>query len=293
MTIVECPICGPRSGRLWTRDGGWSVARCGGCGLLMTTPRPSAAVLDAIYASASYYESHGMGPGDEGAWIERARGILASLASRPRRVLDMGAGQGELVRAFRSLGLEADGVEPSGPGRDAARRLRGVALAPALPPRPGRYDLVTFVHSLEHLPDPVAALREVVSHLAPGGRIFVEVPHARSVEMWRPTWRRRILGLPAHLYHFVPESLARVVERAGLRVVEVRLSNPDALEWALGLRARWKGRAASGATAGEPPSAAPALPPARPASLWARSILPWIRRRFPGYQFQMVAAGPA
>jgi hypothetical protein len=82
--------------------------------------------------------------------------------------------------------------------------------------------------------------------------VFVEVPNAGSVDMWWPPRRRTILDLPVHLYHFVPATLARVSERAGLRIAEVRLFNPGILEWALIGRARWRGvgRRVEGAPSG-------------------------------------------
>jgi len=65
------------------------------------------------------------------------------------------------------------------------------------------------------------------------------------------------------------------------------LTNPDALEWALALRARWKRRGAphAAAPAATPTEAAPPAPFA-PTGRWAGHALPWIRAHFPGWKFQ-------
>ncbi len=158
----------------------------------------------------------------------------------------------------------------------------------------GQFQLVTLIHSLEHVVDPVGTLTELRAAVEPGGLVFIEVPHAGSVDIWWPRRRREILDLPVHLYHFVPATLVRVVERAGLRVTELRLSNPDILEWALNKRALWRNvervREEIGpgteVGSGSSPSNA-ALGSVR--SLWASRVLPWVRRRFPGGKLQLLA----
>jgi len=147
------------------------------------------------------------------------------------------------------------------------------------------YDLVTLVHSLEHVEDPVAVLAAVRPRLAPGGTLFVEVPHAGTVELWRPEPRRWILDLPAHLYHFTPGSLTGLIAAAGFRVQDVRLFNCDAVEWMLALRGR-SGRTPRGASA--PADAVGAVAPARPRD-GERGVLARLRRLAPGRKFQVFA----
>jgi SAM-dependent methyltransferase len=183
-----------------------------------------------------------MGAGAAEATLARAKSLIGRIPGPVQRILDFGAGEGHLVAAFKSLGLQAEGVEPSPAGREAARRLHGLALVPEIGAENG-YDLVTALHSLEHVPDPLAALRHLRGALRPGGFLLAEVPHAGTVEMWRPARRRLILDLPAHLYHFTPETLSAVLRGAGFEVLAVRLTNPDALEWALALRERLRARA--------------------------------------------------
>ena len=285
---VDCPLCGPRAARPWTRDRGFTVVRCAGCGLRITWPPPDAATLAAAYAG-DYYEARDMGPLPDGAAAERARGILGRAGMVPTRVLDFGAGQGELVRSFRALGIEADGVEPGPGGRAQARALHGIDLHESTATLPARaYDCVTLVHSLEHVPQPVETLRALRPLLAPGGLVFVEVPHAGSVVRLRGARRSAVLDLPVHLYHFEPETLAAVAHCAGFAVKDVVLTNPDLLEWALGLRHRWqqRGQTEPAAAPSAPAAFHPGPPPPRPSGLWAAGLLPWIRRRFPGWKFQ-------
>jgi SAM-dependent methyltransferase len=80
-------------------------------------------------------------------------------------------------------------------------------------------DVITAFHVLEHLPDPLAALRNMLRWLAPGGLAIVEVPNADGVcsAVFGRYWSG--LDFPRHLVHFTPRTMAAMVERAGGRVV--------------------------------------------------------------------------
>jgi predicted SAM-dependent methyltransferase len=88
---------------------------------------------------------------------------------------------------------------------------------------------------LEHLPDPAAMLRVFASLLREGGALVLSVPNddnpvqraAVATGVARAWW----YDVPHHLNYFTVESLTRLTEREGFRVVD-RLST-YALEQAL------------------------------------------------------------
>jgi len=263
--------------------------RCRGCGLLRTWPPPDAQTLSSLYGSPDYYDARSMGASSEAAWVGRAGEIVGSLPRRPSSVLDFGAGEGHLVHALRARGLGAQGVEPFPAGRQAARERYGLELLDEVPAN-RHFDLVTLVHALEHVPEPVSTLVRLKDVLEPQGLAFIEVPNAASVDMRRSSRRREILDLPVHLFHFAPDTLVRVIERAGLKVLDLRLSNPDALEWLL---ARRRPREAPPSAEPSVPASVAAAPSGEGASFlrasWRR-LLPWLRRRLPGSKIQAIAA---
>jgi len=90
-----------------------------------------------------------------------------------------------------------------------------------VPLRDGSFDVARFSHTLEHLPSPRRALERAHRVLRPEGRLFIEVPNAASLD-------RRIFGrhwagwrLPQHLYHFTPETLARLLVCTGFQPVKI------------------------------------------------------------------------
>jgi hypothetical protein len=154
---------------------------------------------------------------------------------------------------------------------------------------------VTLIHSLEHVPNPLAALQAATQRLREGGQLLIEVPHAGSFEMFRPGRRRFIMSLPGHLHHFTPANLARLLKKAGMKTVCVDVRNPDVLEWLLARRAdlkRFVG-ARTGAPSVEAESVTRSSRAGYSRRVWCNAVLPFLRTRFPGWSFAMVACRAA
>jgi SAM-dependent methyltransferase len=90
-------------------------------------------------------------------------------------------------------------------------------------------DAVWALHTIEHLPDPEAALRELSALLRPGGVFVVTTPNAASLQ-------RRVLGPlwewwtpPAHLALYSPDGVRALLERAGLAVEDIASRRGDSL----------------------------------------------------------------
>jgi hypothetical protein len=77
---------------------------------------------------------------------------------------------------------------------------------------------------LEHMHEPLAALRQAYRLLQPGGWLLVTVPNIASLEY--RLWGRHWVGLepPLHLAHFSPATLAAALEKTGFMLAEVAQS---------------------------------------------------------------------
>jgi SAM-dependent methyltransferase len=191
--------------------------RCGRCGVATTSPWPSDAQLGEAYADW-YRPANGRFSGLGDKLLRRSRSVLADRLHRvlPRGpVLDVGAGDGTLVRAFVRHGREAVGVDPYASANHP--HVRDVELEEM----DGNWSAVIFWHSLEHLREPVRALRHAATLAAPGGVLVVAVPNAASLQARTFGDRWLHLDVPRHLVHISPPALVSAIEAAGFRVMRV------------------------------------------------------------------------
>lgn len=91
-------------------------------------------------------------------------------------------------------------------------------------PQPAIYSLLTSMHVLEHVGNPRALVIEMARFLAPGGLIYIEVPHDLT-EGVRNNFAARIIdspiGIHEHMNLFDRMSIPTLVESiAGLQLVD-------------------------------------------------------------------------
>lgn len=155
------------------------------------------------------------------------------------RLLDVGAAGGAFVAEAAARGFDASGIEPVPSFARAAREELGVdvregALAD-VELEQDAYRAITLWHVLEHIPQPVQALRRLAGALAPGGIVALEVPNAGSAIALRLGTGWASLEPDVHVNQFAPASLRAAIERAGLELCDMRTS---AITPYLGVRAR-------------------------------------------------------
>ena len=212
--------------RAWPAGGRLGV--CRGCGAVQK-PADDAflADIDAIYTTYTIYHQ---GAGAEQAVFEQSSGLPASRSVRlletfrdraglkpTGRMLDVGCGNGATIRAF---GQVAPGWTKAGTEFDGKYRAEVESIPHTEPLHvgpveavPGAFDVITMIHVLEHIVDPVDVLATLRGKLAPGGLLLIEVPHhpANPFE----------LLIADHRTHFTADSLVRALTAAGYEIVSV------------------------------------------------------------------------
>lgn len=143
----------------------------------------------------------------------------------PRKVLDVGCGEGRFCRMLADSGATTTGIDPTAALIDEARRrdpagryLRGVAEA--LPFGAGAFDLVVSYLSLIDIPDLDAAVAEMARVLAPGGRLLIANLTSFATPCADRGWVRDDAGHRLHypIDHYLDDR-AMWVEWRGIRIL--------------------------------------------------------------------------
>jgi SAM-dependent methyltransferase len=171
------------------------------------------------------------------------RTVLRRLEERlhgRRTLLDLGAHVGRLMQVAAQRGWAAEGVELNPSTAAHAARATGLPVhrmdAVELSSSGRRWAAVTLIDVLEHIPQPVDALKAARTVLEPGGWVAVKVPHGRvqlRKEMLRarlrPGYRATVADNLVHVNHFGVRSLALALERAGFESVHVEIAAPEVM----------------------------------------------------------------
>jgi SAM-dependent methyltransferase len=210
---IGCPVCESRDLEFVLVGDRPCLYTCCRCRLIFHDPRPSDVEL-----RSRYQEDHRV-PGVESSESYRAfrdhsyntvkLKLHEEVLGEHRRALDVGCGNGLNIEVLEARGWEVEGIDPNRRQVDAlvgrGKRAAAVDLGQAVHERwrRRRYHLVTLLHVIEHLSDPLAQVRSLGAVLSADGALVIETPLCCD------------LGNPDHLFFFTGASLQILLERAG------------------------------------------------------------------------------
>lgn len=185
--------------------------------------------LDSIdHMSVAHYE----GLSIEEAWgaKERTEALAATRADdarraayvsalHPKQYIDIGCGLGGTMELLAGDVPHISGVEPQA---DILALLKSrFAMYASIDEVPGQFDVASLFHVFEHLTEPMATLKKVHERLVPGGRVIIEVPHARDALLALDAFKAFSLW-SEHLVLHTRQSLEIYLEKAGFHNLEIQ-----------------------------------------------------------------------
>jgi 2-polyprenyl-3-methyl-5-hydroxy-6-metoxy-1,4-benzoquinol methylase len=232
--FVELPCAACRGTRLAPafECRGFGFKRCHDCGMLQLSPAPDVQrqlwyietsealrhwrenMPDSVRASrAKLYE-------------ERVRYVCEHLDARgvtPRRMLEVGAGNGEFAQAL--LAARGDQVErmvlvEPQPLSLELPRIEWVATPLENWATEQQFDLAISWEVIEHILDPDPMLTALKRRLTRGGLLILSTPNEDSLET-RLLLQRSANLLYDHVRLYNPRTLARLLERHGFEILEI------------------------------------------------------------------------
>jgi 2-polyprenyl-6-hydroxyphenyl methylase/3-demethylubiquinone-9 3-methyltransferase len=153
------------------------------------------------------------------------------------QVLDVGCGGGLLSEALAGEGAQVTAIDLA-PELVKVARLHGLETGAKVDYRlqsaeslaaemPSRFDAVTCMEMLEHVPDPAAIIDACAALLKPGGRLFLSTlnrtPAAFALAIVGAEYIARLLPTGTHRYRdFIkPSELGGWLRAAGLQLEDV------------------------------------------------------------------------
>lgn len=215
--INHCPLCkatGFSSYRL-------GLLKCAECGLVISSlvwQEQANEQMEEEWFGENYKQRK------SSSWVEwfetlNNRNTLSRLEALPntrKRLLEIGVGSGNFLKAAKDRGYVVMGCDLSEPICRFVEKEVGVSMhCGPLAPLIGetRFDIVVMNHVLEHVQLPVQFLQDVYRLLAPDGIVHIAVPNIACWEAYLSGWTSYE---PYHLTYFDRQTLIKVVDTAGL-----------------------------------------------------------------------------
>jgi 2-polyprenyl-3-methyl-5-hydroxy-6-metoxy-1,4-benzoquinol methylase len=163
--------------------------------------------------------------------MQRARLLGKEAKNDNGAVLDIGCGQGLLLKGFADRGWRALGIEVSSSAAFHASEVLGldvlVGERATEELENDSYDIISLWHVLEHAGEPKTLLNEARRVLKNDGKLLLSVPNFGSFEAraGRQNWFH--LDVPRHVTHFTEESLQATLDATGWKVTKKSYFTPE------------------------------------------------------------------
>jgi len=152
---------------------------------------------------------------------EQLRNLSIIGVKSDTRILDVGCGAGALLYSLRELGISnLLGVDPFN-AKDIEHENGLKIQKKWIHAVDGKWDIVMFHHSFEHVPDPAETLETVARLLTPDGCCVIRIPITSSYawEHYGVNWVQ--LDAPRHFYLHAVKSMKILADHVGLDLWKV------------------------------------------------------------------------
>lgn len=193
------------------------IYQCSGCGLVQHKRTPVEYFREVITAAS-------LSPKSKAFRLVQMKEFKERFGLSGKKVLDIGAGKGEMVDVLKEVGLQAVGIEASlysvGVSRAAGRNMVcGYIGDSSIEGAP--YDAFIMLNYLEHLPAPGVVIRNIYQNTTDNAVGFVTVPNLEYLLSTNAFYEFVV----DHISYFVTGTLRFAFEMNGFAVVDSQIIN--------------------------------------------------------------------
>ena len=157
-------------------------------------------------------------------WISQYKYCYPHIQNK-KNILEIGAGQGQVMYWFEKEGFSITGIEPDennvkliNQKLNHGKCFVGTAENFQIEEK---FEIIWMSHVLEHLVNPVEFLKKIQRNLSSNGIFFIEVPNCENDSMLNSS-----ITLLPHTLHFSKKSLINLVEKTGFKVISCDFFRP-------------------------------------------------------------------
>lgn len=154
--------------------------------------------------------------------------LVRATLSPEDAIVDLGCGHGSFLRSLGRRAGRTVGIDHHRPSIErlaaSGYEVYSIDFESFAAAEAGAFDVATCFHVIEHVRDPLAAVRAAHTCLRRGGRLFVSVPNKR----------RALRGIdepldcpPHHITRWEADQLHALAARSGFRVERIHVEPPD------------------------------------------------------------------
>lgn len=231
----KCPLCDDETEPLQVvRDCNGketTLNMCYNCGALSNPDRELLNNDDELHRQLIKHEQHWEYTPDKelaelrDRSINLARRLLSHVGDEATSisVCELGVGRGGLLAAFKQLGCQVSGCEPSAALVNNARRvlnlsseeLRNLTLeehVDALEEEGKKFDVIVLWHVLEHVHNPIKQFATISRIAKSEARIFIELPLGYSEHIF-----------PEHMFYATPATMHWLAKHNGYYIEKIEI----------------------------------------------------------------------
>ena len=186
--VKPCPICGHEHGTYERTLRDIDLVKCGACSFVFSSLTDEESLKANQRFDDDELENYvGWQTGIDQLWFSQIVSKLSRYVNQIRKpkVLDVGCGNGLLLKKFIEQGWEAYGVDPSPWSRRIAEQYGFQLYTEFLEKNripENFFDAVTSTSTLEHIPNPIPHIRAILRVLKAGGvAYFAGMPNYGSI----------------------------------------------------------------------------------------------------------------
>lgn len=215
----QCPFC--QNMTIGAYTGVLSIRKCLYCGLLFRSMSQPQIESVELYKKAwsdpcnHIKETGGTDPELARLYLKKLMSSLGIKDLDGLKILDYGAGRGDILIALSELGADVYGIEPYGYGYLKNKGFKVFRQVDDVP-KGLLFDGIITTDVIEHILSPWYVINKLYELLNTAGWLYVATPNAYSLNarLLRSRWRE--FYNPGHLYFFNSDCVEAIFTKLGI-----------------------------------------------------------------------------